>query len=192
MVKANSYLNKVFGMELIPLIPREAEEPEEDPKTKKGGKASSSKKKKKQSGDGEEEESSSSDDLAATAGAAKSKQPSRTKKAVSARTFALRTLLPASVISKAILPMPERVANDPNHTERFMEDVEAELGSAGLMRDELKEWKLGRDEVLNWKTGPEQRTLMGILNVILALIMVNERVLTDGRCLPFLLRRCGD
>jgi hypothetical protein len=76
--------------------------------------------------------------------------------------------------------MPDVDANHPNNTDRFMEDVQAELGSAGMNRDELKDWKIGRDEILDWRTGPEQRTLMGVLNVILALIMVNERVLTDG------------
>lgn len=177
--KANSYLKRVFGMELIPLIPRDVEAEEEAAAT--AASQRQKKKKKKRNGD---EESSSVDEAAATAAAAAAGK----KRKPAARAFALRSTLPADVIAKAIVPMPERIANDPAHTARFAEDAHSELGSAGIARDELKEWKLGRDEIFDWRTGPEQRALMGLLNVILSLIMVNERVLTDEQLMNHLKR----
>lgn len=180
MTKANTYLNRYFGMELVPLIPRDLDE--------QGDEALSKKKQKKRannnSNDGEE--SSSEDEAAARATAAAAKK--KKKKAPTARGFTLRTTLPAELVAKAIVPMHERQANDPNHAERFAEDAASELGSAGVLRDELKEWKMGRDEIIDWRTGSDQRTLMGLLNVVLALIMVNERVLTDEQLMKHLKR----
>ena len=173
MAKANTYLKRVFGMELIALSPRDLGDGA-SAEAAASSKKSKTKKKKKgnAAAQGEDEESSASDEASAPT--------TKKKRSVAAKFFALRSILPSEVIEKAILPMPDVDANHPNNTDRFMEDVQAELGSAGMNRDELKDWKIGRDEILDWRTGPEQRTLMGVLNVILALIMVNERVLTDG------------
>lgn len=160
-------------MELVPLFPREPEEGEDAPSKKKS--------KKKSNNNEEEDQAESSEDDANPNKKKKAKKAGGTKKdvpksAASAKSYCLRSLLPAAVIAKAIKPSPF----DPEAEERHLLDLKGAVGEAGMQREGLKEWKLGRDEVIDWRRGSEQRTLMGILNVVLALIMVNERVLTDG------------
>lgn len=171
--EANQMLESVWGMELVPLFPNEVEDivPEADNNKKK-----SSKKKKSKNG-----EASASDGDEAEEEETAAKKP---KRRGPAKMFCVRTLLETSIIKKAVKSNDDL---DPAVQERYNEDLRGALGDAvaGERGDEeLKEWKKGDDAIFDWKTGPEQRTLMGILYVILSLIMVNERVLTDGKFSP--------
>lgn len=159
-------------MELVPLFPNEIEDivPQADNSKKKS--------KKKNSREGEASGSGEDDEDAEGAGTKKAKRKGP------AKIFCLRSTLDAKHIRLAVK------SNDgwePVLQKRYEEDLVSMLGSAiaGDRGDEeLKEWKKGDDAIFDWKTGPEQRTLMGILYVILSLILVNERVLTDGRSCP--------
>ena len=83
-----------------------------------------------------------------------------------------------SMIRKALEPL-EREGDDDEG--RLNSDVVGAMGIAAP--EELKNWKRSNDAVIDWQTSPDQRALMGVLFVVLALILVNERVLTDGRCI---------
>lgn len=166
-------LESVWGMELVPLFPNELEDIAPPPDKKK-----KSKKKKSRddeaSGSGDDDE----DDAAGTGGTKKVKRRGPPK------MFCIRTTLSDGDIRRAV---KSNDTLDPGLQVRYDEDLIGAMGSAiaGDRGDEeLKEWKRGDDAIFDWKTGPEQRTLMGILYVILSLILVNERVLTDGEFSP--------
>lgn len=166
--EANAMLESVWGMELVPLYPNEPEDPT-------GADSDKKKKKKNKSNDNDGAASASSDEEESDVKKAKRRGPPK--------LFCLRSRLPTDIIKKAV---KSNDSLNPEDQARYDEDLRGALGDAlagtGQRADEeLKEWKRGDDTILDWKTGPEQRTLFGILYVILALIMVNERVLSDGR-----------
>lgn len=164
--EANQMLDSVWGMELVPLFPNETEDVT-------AASTDDSKKKKKKSKNGEGSGSASSEAETET---------KKTKRKAPAKIFCLRTKIHRDIIRKAVRGNDQ--LDGPGQT-RYDDDLRGALGDAiaGPRGDEeLKEWKRGDDSILDWKTGPEQRTLFGILYVVLALIMVNERVLTDGSC----------
>jgi hypothetical protein len=95
----------------------------------------------------------------------------RTKKPPpSTNQYILRSTLDAKIVSAAATV----VSSD--------EEDEDEGDHAPKGRDaaELREWQRDEGAVLEWKKA-DQRALMGILHVILALILVNGRVLGDGK-----------
>lgn len=167
-------LESVWGMELVPLFPNETEDVtgnSDDNKKKNKNKAK--KGDAAASGSSEEEEGVEA-------------KKTRTKRRGPAKVFCLRTTVAREFIRKAVKANDDL---DPVAQARYDEDLRGALGDAiagtGQQADEeLKEWKRGDDSILDWKTGPDQRTLFGILYVVLALIMVNERVLTDGKIFP--------
>lgn len=165
-------LKQTFGMELVALYPNEVEEAQPD----------DGKKKKKKNG-GNDDASTSEDDTARASGKKRRGAP---------KMFCLRSTLPEELIRKSVKSNEDL---SPAAQARQYEDLRGSLGDAfagngqeGERRggrndgdEELKEWKRGEDAIFDWKTGPEQRTLFAILYVILSLILVNERVLTDGK-----------
>lgn len=163
--RANVLLKNSFGMEIVELFPRPVEDLGKTPEQR--------------AAEADQEEDSDSDDddgrRKKKKGGRKGKAGGATdKKTGSAKTFCLRTTLPLETI-QAVNRGGDEARED---EQRLDSDVAGALGSAAS--DAMKEWKRADDTAFDWKTGPEQRTLMGILHVILALIMVNERVLTDG------------
>lgn len=95
-----------------------------------------------------------------------------------AKAFCLRSTLSDNIIQAAVKGIEDE---DPRtDTIRLDEDVKGALGIA--VPAQLRDWKRGDDAIFDWKTGPEQRTTMGVLYVILSLILVNERVMSDGMC----------
>lgn len=163
-------LESVWGMELVPLFPNETEDVA-------GGDSNDKQKKKKK-------KSTQNGDAASGSGSGSEEdtQVKKTRKKGPARMYCIRTTIGREIIRKAVKSNAELDA--PNQ-DRYDEDLRGHLGDAiatGAQADDgLKEWKRGEDHIMDWKTGPEQRTLLGILYVVLALIMVNERVLTDGK-----------
>jgi hypothetical protein len=181
-------------MQLVPLYPREIEDDDDADGGANDNDA-------EEGAEGEEEASGDDDDedhddeerrrkkkkkkaaaarkrAAAAAANAKGKGKGKGAGASSgpAKSFALRTLLSDELVRAAVEP----AAFEPEMDARNVGDLRAALGDGGMKKQEWAEWKMTRDEIVDWQTGPEQRTLMGILHIILALIMVNERVLTDG------------
>lgn len=192
--KANKYLRKTFGMQLVPLYPREMDDDDgaDDVNNANGNNADEQDDEGEGSGDADGADDDDDDDQERrrkkkkrAAAAAKKRAAAAKAKAKTgggagagsgpAKSFALRTLLPDALVRAAVAPAPF----EPEVDARNVADLQAALGSGGAKRHEWKEWKMTRDEIVDWQTGPEQRTLMGILHIVLALIMVNERVLTD-------------
>lgn len=170
---ANKMLRNDFGMELVEIVPRP---PAEDPFAK--AKVTAQSKKRTDNQDNADASSGSEDE-----GGKKKKKPKKggdttTSKKLPAKQFCLRTCLPDVVIQASAVSNDGEDVDDAM-TARRNKDVEVALGKAAP--DELKDWKRSDDAILDWQTGPDQRTLMGILYVVLALILVNERVLTDGK-----------
>lgn len=157
-------------MELVELFPQNSEEPAEKPKKKNAAQAANE----------DEGDEGGSDEEGEGEGRKKKKKPKAKKdndkpKKGSAKAFCLRTTLDDQILQAAIAPDTNI---DYDTMDRRELDATGSLGDAASVQ--LQEWKQGDDAIFDWKTGPEQRTLMGILYVILSLILVNERVLTDG------------
>ena len=168
-------LGKTFGMELVEVHPRPVPVLEKKDKSSKNGKEPQTQKSTRDA----ETSSAASASEGEGEGRKKSKKKSSEPKKGPAKMFALRTLMTDSMIRKALEPI-EREGDDDEG--RLNSDVVGAMGIAAP--EELKNWKRGNDAVIDWQTGPDQRALMGVLFVVLALILVNERVLTDGRCSP--------
>lgn len=156
-------------MELVPLYPNEIDDivPQTQEKKKK--------KKKRNNDDDDSNPEEEAEENAANGG-------KKAKRRGPARMFALRSTLPNDLIRKAVKTIEDM---SPENQARYEKDLHGALGDAFAGNrqepdEELKEWKMNDDTIFDWKTGPDQRTLIGILYVILSLILVNERVLTDG------------
>jgi hypothetical protein len=176
--EANIMLEDVWGMELVPLYPNDLEDIEPVDNKKKTNK----KKKKKDRGGDDEDDDEDEDEDVEMEGTAAAKKNSNNKKKGPPKMFCLRTTLPDEIIRKAVKSHDNF---DPEIIARYDLDLRSALGDAFVGQnnrgdEDLKEWKKGDDAVFDWKTGPDQRTLFGILYTILSLILVNERVLTDG------------
>lgn len=163
-------------MELVELFPRDTDETAEKPKKKNAA---------QNENEADNGEAASDDDAEDGDGKKKKKKkkPAAKKdsdkpKKGSAKAFCLRTTLDDEIL-RAAIAADTNIDNDTLNRREV--DTTGSLGDAAS--NKLQEWKQGDDAIFDWKTGPEQRTLMGILYVILSLILVNERVLTDGKVL---------
>lgn len=125
----------------------------------------------------DDDEAATSDDSEDDRRKKKGNKAANKPKKESAKAFALRSTLPEEILAAAVLGFD---AEEPATETRLDEDAKAALGDGSSA--EMQDWKRGDDAVFDWKTGPDQRTVMGVLYIILALILVNERVLTDGTC----------
>ena len=175
-MKANIMLKESLGMELIELFPRSADisiEAANESQIKHMHESNEN-----DGGVSSDNEGDDGDDDDGRRKKNKKKDAGRDgQKRGTAKAFCLRTTLSDDIIHAAV----KGIENEDPHrdTRRLDEEVQGALGDA--VPAQLKDWKRGDDAIFDWKTGPEQRTTMGILYVILSLILVNERVLTDGK-----------